>query len=80
MTSQLVIFKAFLFTFFRPPPPPSPPQIWKKIPVNQLIKKIWPYYACCIIFCAFSVFYQFFLFNLFFHKNTYHCIKQLGPS
>ena len=22
---------------------PLRPQIWKKIPVNQLIKKIWPY-------------------------------------
>ena len=33
MTSQLVIFRAF---FFRPPDPESE----KKIPVNQLIKKI----------------------------------------
>ena len=39
MTSQLVIFKAFLFIFFRPPDPKSE----KKIPVNQLIKKFWPY-------------------------------------
>ena len=38
MTSQLVIFRAFLFIFFRPPDPRSE----KKIPVNQLIKKIWP--------------------------------------
>ena len=43
MTSQLVIFRAFLF-FFRPPPPPPPPcpRTEKKIPVNQLMKKIWP--------------------------------------
>ena len=38
MTSQLVIFRAFLFIFFRPHDPRSE----KKIPVNQLIKKIWP--------------------------------------
>ena len=37
MTSQLVIFKAFLFIFFRPPDPRS-----EKILVNQLIKKFWP--------------------------------------
>ena len=30
--------KLFLFIFFRPPDPRSE----KKIPVNQLIKKIWP--------------------------------------
>ena len=36
MTSQLVIFRAFLFIFFRPPDPRSE----KKFPVNQLIKKI----------------------------------------
>ena len=36
MTSQLVIFRAFLFIFFRPPGPRSE----KKNPVNQLIKKI----------------------------------------
>ena len=35
MTSQLVIFRAFLFYFFRPPDPKSE----KKIPVNQLLKK-----------------------------------------
>ena len=35
MTSQLVIFRAF---FFRPLDPRSE----KEIPVNQLIKKIWP--------------------------------------
>ena len=40
MTSQLVIFRAFLFIFFRPPDPKSE----KKIPVNQLIKKFWPYH------------------------------------
>ena len=35
MTSQLVIFRAFLS--------PSPnPKSEKKIPVNQIIKKIWP--------------------------------------
>ena len=39
MTSQLVIFRAFLFIFFRPPDPRS----GKKNPVNQLIKKFWPY-------------------------------------
>ena len=38
MTSQLVIFRAFLFIFFRPPDPKSE----KKNPVNQLIKKFWP--------------------------------------
>ena len=32
-------FQSFLFYFFRPPDPKSE----KKIPVNQLIKKIWPY-------------------------------------
>ena len=37
MTSQLVIFRAFLFIFFRPPT-----LSLKKIPVNQLIKKFWP--------------------------------------
>ena len=37
MTSQLVIFRAFLFYFFRPPDP----RLEKKIPVNQLIKKFW---------------------------------------
>ena len=37
MTSQLVIFKAFLL-FFCPPDPES-----EKIRVNQLIKKFWPY-------------------------------------
>ena len=36
MTSQLVIFRAFIFIFFPPPDPRSE----KKIPVNQLIKKI----------------------------------------
>ena len=35
MTSQLVIFRAFLFIFFRPHDPRSE----KKNPVNQLIKK-----------------------------------------
>ena len=35
MTSQLVIYRAFLFIYFRPPDPRSE----KKIPVNQLIKK-----------------------------------------
>ena len=35
MTSQLVIFRAFFFSFFRPRP-----YFWKKtIPINQLIKK-----------------------------------------
>ena len=38
MTSQLVIFRAFLFIFFSSPDPRSE----KKIPVNQLIKKFWP--------------------------------------
>ena len=43
MTSQLVIFRAFLFIFFRPPPPhPTPTLDLKKNPVNQLVKKIWP--------------------------------------
>ena len=37
MTSQLVIFRAFFF-FFRPSDPKS-----EKNPVNQLIKKFWPY-------------------------------------
>ena len=41
MTSQLVIFRAFLFIFYRPPDPRSE----KKIPVNRLIKKIWPKYG-----------------------------------
>ena len=41
MTSQLVIFRAFLFIFFCTPDPRSE----KKIPVNQLIKKIWPEYS-----------------------------------
>ena len=35
MTSELVIFRAFLFIFLRPPDGRSE----KKIPVNQLIKK-----------------------------------------
>ena len=35
MTSQLVIFRAFLFIFFRPMTLEL-----KKIPVNQLIRKI----------------------------------------
>ena len=39
MTSQLVIFRAFLFIFLVPPTLDL-----KKIPVNQLIKKIWPYH------------------------------------
>ena len=39
MTSQPVIFRAFIF-FFRPLDPKSE----KKIPVNKLIKKFWPYY------------------------------------
>ena len=39
MTSQLVIFRAFLFIFFRPPTL----DLKKFFPVNQLIKKIWPY-------------------------------------
>ena len=38
MTSQLVIFRAFLFIFFRPLDPKSE----KKILVKQLIKKFWP--------------------------------------
>ena len=38
MTSWLVIFRAFLFIFFRPPDPKSK----KKNSVNQLIKKFWP--------------------------------------
>ena len=37
----MVIFRAFLFIFFRPPDPKSE----KKIPINQLIKKFWPYHA-----------------------------------
>ena len=37
MTSQLVIFRAFLFIFFVPPTLDL-----KKIPAYQLIKKIWP--------------------------------------
>ena len=40
MTSQLVIFRAFLFIFFHPPLPPDPKS--EKNPVNQLIKKFWP--------------------------------------
>ena len=36
MTSQLVIFRAFLFIFFSSPDPRSE----KKIPVNQLIKNL----------------------------------------
>ena len=43
MTSQLVIFRAFLFIFFRPPDPRSE----KKIPVNQLIKRFWPKQDLC---------------------------------
>ena len=39
MTSQLVIFRAFLFIFFVPPTLGL-----KKNPLNQLIKKIWPKY------------------------------------
>ena len=35
MNSQLVIFRAFLFYFFRPPEPRSK----IKIPINQLIKQ-----------------------------------------
>ena len=42
MTSQLVIFRAFLFIFFSSPDPKS-----EKNPVNQLIKKIWPYIVNC---------------------------------
>ena len=42
MTSQLVIFRAFLFIFFRP----SDPKSEKKIPVIQLIKKFWPKLSC----------------------------------
>ena len=38
MTSQLVIFRAFLFIFFRSPDPKS-----EKKNVNQLIKKFWPW-------------------------------------
>ena len=38
MTSQLVIFRAFFHFFSSPDPKPE-----KKIPVNQLIKKFWPY-------------------------------------
>ena len=37
MTSQLVIFRAFLFIFFVPPTLDL-----KKNSVNKLIKKIWP--------------------------------------
>ena len=37
MTSQLVIFRAFLKKKFPPPPPPVP-KSEKKTPVNQLIK------------------------------------------
>ena len=40
MTSQLVIFKAFLFIFFRPPNPRSE----KKFP-ELTNKKIWPKYT-----------------------------------
>ena len=39
MTSQLVIFRAFLFIFFFVP---ATLDLKKKIPVNQLIKQIWP--------------------------------------
>ena len=38
MTSQLVIFGAFLLIFFIPPNRKSE----KKNPVNQLVKKSWP--------------------------------------
>ena len=38
MTSQLVIFRVFLFIFFRPPDSRSE----LIFPINQLIKKIWP--------------------------------------
>ena len=37
MTSQLVIFRDFLFIFLSPDPKSE-----KKNPVNQLIKKFWP--------------------------------------
>ena len=40
MTSQLVIFRAFLFIFFRSPDPRS--EFF--FPVNQLINKFWPYF------------------------------------
>ena len=48
MASQLVIFRAFLFYFFVPLTLDL-----KKIPVNQLIKKIWPYKElyCFRLFC-----------------------------
>ena len=42
MTSQLVIFRAFLFIIFRPPPPP-PTLDLKKISRKSTNKKIWPY-------------------------------------
>ena len=42
MTSQLVIFRAFIYLFFRPPDPKSE----KKNPVNQLIIEIWIYFGC----------------------------------
>ena len=44
MTSQMVIFRAFLLFFFRPPTLGL-----KKNPVNQLIKKIWPHCAKLIV-------------------------------
>ena len=47
MASQLVIFRAFLFIFFRPPYPRSE----KKIPVNQLIKKFWPNLVMSLVAC-----------------------------
>ena len=43
MTSQLVIFRAFFIYFYSSPPPPPPTLNLKKNPVNQLIKKFWPY-------------------------------------
>ena len=52
MTSQLVILRAFFSFFFRPHDPKS-----EKNPVNQLIKKFWPYYtqfvntSICLLLC-----------------------------
>ena len=57
MTSQLVIFRVF-FSFFSVPPPtpplPTTLNLKKKNPVNQLIKKIWPYITswCFVLLMA----------------------------
>ena len=73
MTSQLVIFRAFLFIFFRPPDPRS-----EKNSRKSTNKKIWPKSATMNIFRFFLFLFKSFVkveLSYVFTKNLFTILK-----